>query len=33
MALACVADNDEALAFYEDEGLEKWDRVVEHEPD
>ncbi|WP_226021706.1 GNAT family N-acetyltransferase [Halomicrobium salinisoli] len=33
VALACVAGNDEALAFYEDAGLETWGRVVERELD
>ncbi|WP_225333648.1 GNAT family N-acetyltransferase [Halomicrobium urmianum] len=33
VALACVAGNDEALAFYEGEGLETWGRVVERELD
>jgi GNAT superfamily N-acetyltransferase len=29
LALACVADNDEARAFYESEGLAVWGHVME----
>jgi GNAT superfamily N-acetyltransferase len=31
LALACITDNDDARAFYENEGLEVWGHVMERE--